>query len=120
VGANYQCVDEDTANTSDWVATNTDAQVDTYLLQNLDAAAVTVKAVIPHFHGWREGNPTPTKISRVLRKGGNNFESAAQVVPAVTLGMLAWEILETDPATGIPFTVDDINNNIELGIKSVV
>jgi hypothetical protein len=103
-GSNYACLDEAAPSMTDYVYTNTADEIDTYALGNLPAEAATVKAVIPHYWGHKEGAPAVTQIKRVLRKSSTNYEGGALAVPATTMGLIAAaaEILETDPAAAPP------------------
>jgi hypothetical protein len=119
VGSNWSCVDEYTPSATDYINSNTNGAVDVYTFENLNAQAVTIKAVIPMVGAWREGVPITTQISPVMRKGGTNYSIGAPYTPqAVAMALMHHDISEVDPTTNLPFTVDDINNNIEFGIKA--
>lgn len=119
VGANWSCVDDDTPDPADYISVNTNGAVDTYSMTNVKAEAVTIKAIAPMMSAWREGVPITEKIRPMMRKGGVNYEiSALKTPPSVAMGPVYFDIVEVDPTTNLPFTVTDLNSNIELGLKA--
>jgi len=117
-GSNYQCVDEFLPSASDYVTTDIPNVVDVYNLASIDGSAIVVSAIIPMYHIHYDGDPQTKYYQRVLRAGTTNYTSASRLAPASTMTLDSWEVLETNPATGAPFTVSEINN-LQLGLKAV-
>lgn len=113
-GANYTNVDETTPNDdTDYVASSTVAQRDSYTYSNMLGAAATILAValVPRI---RKDDAVARTVKRFVRAGGVDYDGAAVAVPA-TYGYLQ-EILAVNPATGLAWTPAEVNA-IEAGIK---
>jgi hypothetical protein len=114
-GANYAAVDEALANTTDYVTSAADDQVDTYAFGNLAETSGSVKAVQLVAHAQK--TDTGAKhLALVDRTNSTDHASADQ--PLSTSWKFTRQILETDAGNGgVAWTVANVNA-AEFGVKS--
>lgn len=115
-GSNYQCVDETPYSDADYVSTNTIDEIDTYTLGDLTGAIGGVNCIQVQTRIAKEGTPTPTKVSAVVRTGSTNYAGTAQT-PDILFGTVT-EIWGQNPNTSTAWTESDING-LEAGVKAV-
>ena len=116
-GANWDCVDEIPASDSDYVATDTPGNVDLYTLTDLPGETVTVKSVQLSARCYKESGATPQNLQMSVRSNGSNYFSGNKPIPD-TVGVNVIHLFETNPDTGIPWTVGQ-GNALEAGMKAV-
>jgi hypothetical protein len=114
-GSNYACVDEIPASDTDYVATNSVDQLDTYAVGDLGAAVDTVKCVQVQARCVKEGAPTPTNLKLATRISGTDYLSANKAVGTTAAALC--NLWETSPATSAAWTLDEVNG-CEIGFKS--
>jgi len=112
---NWQSVDEATYNQDvDYVADNTIGHVDTYAYADLPAAANVVLGVVAQPVA-RKDDAGMRQIQAVVRQGGTDAYSAG--VQNLTANYIAGQlVMETNPVTGLPWTVSDVNAD-EFGVR---
>ena len=100
-----------------FVKSATGGQVETYNQADIDGglALLDVKAVAVPLR-CRKGATGPSNIQAVARVGGTNYPTA-NLSPDVAWA-LREGIFETNPATGLPWTVAEVNA-AEFGVKSI-
>lgn len=115
----YADVDEAIADDADFISSGTPNQVQLMGMSNLSIAAqnMEVRAVAVSGRA-RRGTTGPQNLQTGIRTGGvNTFSSNLPgIVPF--LAPLATVIWEANPATGLPFTISEVQG-IEIGFKSV-
>jgi hypothetical protein len=105
--------------TTKYVKTNVAGKKDSYKFDSLPEKARKIVAIWPVCVGHRDTSNTPTKLRQFIRYNNQDYIFGQNMnIPLEFMGLLKTEILETNPATGENFTVDDINN-IEIGIESI-
>jgi hypothetical protein len=112
---NYQSVNEATPNVDvTYVADNTVGHVDTYAYADLPTTASVVRGVAAQYVA-RKDDAGLRQIQAVVRQSGTDAYS-----PSVfNLGasyQSAQLIMETNPVTGLPWTVSDVNGD-EFGFR---
>lgn len=112
-GSNWSNVDETPRNTSDYNGSATDNLYDTYQMGNLATLTGTVYA-INIFAYTAKSDAGAAGGAIMLRSGGTDYEKTD-----VALGTgFAYqnEIIETDPATSVQWTITNVNA-MEAGFK---
>ena len=115
-GANYTCVDEVPAVTTDYVYSNTNNHVDTYTAGALTGTIGTIKSVSVNAYAIKEGSATPQNLQLVTRPGSTDRVSASVAIPtsyAVLQGI--WEV---NPDTSAAWAESEVNAT-EIGVKVV-
>lgn len=122
VSPNWDCVNE-AATQSTWAPNlegdynhiNAVDQKDLFAAEDLPAEATGVKCVALRTRAFKNGAPTPTNITPLVKTGGSEYSGdnvAAAGIPAH--GNKIWEI---NPNTSSPWTPSEINA-LEIGYKS--
>lgn len=113
-------VDEAVVNDADMISSNTAAQVDTFAMSNLSAtAALLIPVAVKVGMRARNSAVVPQNLQAALRVAGTDYFGSN--IPGLTtsfqnLGFgTVWNL---SPATGLPFTVSEINA-AEGGAKSI-
>jgi hypothetical protein len=114
-GANWECVDEKIPSPTDYNHINSAAQVDSFAVEALPAAAVAVKSVNVHVFPVKEGTPTPTQVAPLLRTGSTDYEGSGGVAGIYMKDIKT--IWEENPNTTDPWAVSEVNA-MEMGYKS--
>jgi hypothetical protein len=114
-GANWNCIDETPASSSDYVTVNANDKIDLYTLANLVGNISSVVCVQVQASAKYEGSPTPTKLALVARSGGTNYTSSdITMTTALTEYVNLWTQNPDGPAAW-----DETNvNALAIGIKS--
>lgn len=117
-GANYTKVNEVPPNDADttYVSTLTPGTRDTYAHGALSPAAALIKGVQPIVVA-RKDDAGSRVVSAVYRQGGVNYDVGANLNLAVGYTTFA-SIQELNPATGVAFTLAEINAN-EIGLDLI-
>ena len=115
-GANWQNVEEIPYSETDYNETGVSAKVDTFTHAALSGSPAAVKCVQVQARAKLIGNPTPTNLQLVVNSGGTAYFSGSKALALASKGVSA--LWATDPATGQPWTVADVNA-AEIGYKSV-
>jgi len=116
-GDNWQCVDEAPPSDADYVATDIIDTADLYTLSDLPGDALSVKSVQLSTRAFKEVGSTPQNIQMAVRSNGSNYFSADKQVPD-TVGVNVTHLFETNPDTGVAWTVGQVNA-LEGGMKAV-
>lgn len=118
-GSNYQNVDESTPNSdTDYNASNTLNDIDTFTMGDLVTTAGEIMGVQHNLHAKKidAGSRSIKPIARIASSDylaandhslGNSYAVHRQIV-------------ELNPATGLDWTIADINTNAEFGYKLTV
>lgn len=113
-GSNWQNVDEATYDSdTTYNASSTAGHKDTFAMANLSTVAGTVKGV-QVVNVWRKDDAGTRTAKSVVRVGSTDYEGAE-----VALGSsysVGREVIELNPATGLPWTIADVNA-LEAGYK---
>jgi hypothetical protein len=116
-GSNYENVDESPANTTDYVTSTADNQIDSYQFADLSVSAATIHVVV--VNAFAQKTDTGAKSLAIFCKASDGNETAG---PDQTLGT-SWLVyqraLAQEPAAGgdRPWTVARVNG-CEFGVKS--
>jgi hypothetical protein len=113
-GSNFQTVDESTKDTSDYNATSTVGNKDTFAMEDVVVPSV-IKGVAPVILAEKMDGGLAT-INAVIRHSGVDYDQSAIGVPFGSPGYVQPNILENNPGTAAPFSHTDWNA-IELGYK---
>jgi len=116
-GANWDCIDEIPYSDTDYVSTNVTGKTDLYEATDLVGSIHSVKCVQVAARSIKEGSPTPQNLQLACRSGGANYFGENVPVPAVNPKPLT-KLWETNPATGQPWTKDEVNS-VQIGMKAV-
>ena len=116
-GANWDCVEEIPYSDTDYVSTNVTGKTDLYEVTDLVGSIHSVKCVQVAARSIKEGSPTPQNLQLACRSGGANYFGENVPVPAVNPKPLT-KLWETNPATGQPWTKDEVNS-VQIGMKAV-
>lgn len=119
---NWECVNE-SATTPSWAANlendynevNSVDQKDLFATQDLPAEATGVKCVSLRTRVFKNGAPTPTNITPLIKTGGTEYSGdnlAGAAIP--NHGNKIWD---TNPNTTNPWTPTEVND-LEIGYKS--
>jgi hypothetical protein len=115
-GSNYQCVDEATANTSDYLSIGVGTRYQTFGFQNLVGNVSAVQNVMLIYYAKQyDGNHT-TMEPMVRINTSNYFGSVFNLTPTYNYTYYSWS---TNPKTGLAWTVSDVNA-LEAGMRSSV
>lgn len=110
----YADIDETQANGSDVIFTSNAAQIASFDVNSLPQGAFAVRAVKVTAAGTH-GESGPTQVQLGLRVDGTNTFAPAQALDT------GWTrvntIFETNPVTGAPFTMDEVNA-MEIAVQS--
>lgn len=113
-GSNWQNVDEATPNDdSDYNASGTPGDIDTFALGNLATLAGSVLGVQIN-NRWRKDDAGSRSMRRVIRTGGSDFEGAD--VSLSDSYSSSRDLLELNPDTAAGWTIADVNA-LEAGYK---
>ena len=99
---------------ADYVATDTPGAIDTYHLTDLITSSVGIHGV-QHLFYAREADAAGRILRPVVRQGGANHFGDGQAL--TTTEAYARAISETNPATGLAWTEDDVNAHAEFGME---
>jgi len=118
VGANHWSLIDEAGGAfdTDFVKTTIAGSIDTYQYTNLPSNAIAVYGLM---HGVRAAKlDAGTRTLRLVqRQNSIDYERSASDVN-LTNSFNNYTFIETiNPATGLPWTVDDINTNAEFGFK---
>jgi hypothetical protein len=119
---NWGCVDEAATEPvwapnleGDYNSVNTADQKDLFAAQDLPAEATGVKCVALRTRAFKNGAPTPTNITPLVKTGGTEYSGTNVLAEAMPVhGVKIWE---TNPNTTNPWTPTEVNN-LEFGYKS--
>lgn len=114
-GDNFECVDEVPLSDADYVGVNAVDQVDLYTHGILPGTAYQVKSVQFTVRGVKEGAATPQNLRPVAKVAGTVYPGTS--FPLTTAFKDSVVMMELNPATGLPWTVDDVNN-AQFGFES--
>ncbi len=114
-GNNWDCVEEVPASDANYVYTNANDILDTYVMGDLVGGVSEVKCVQVQARTVRQGASTPTNLKLAVRSGGTDYVSGDKAVPASYKSL--FNIWETDPATSAAWIVSGVNS-AEIGTKS--
>lgn len=114
-GANYQTVDELPVSDADYNSVNTVDQTDLFTHGALPGVASVVKAVQVQFRSVKEGASTPQNIQSALKIGATVYNGTSKGLTFSFADNI--QMQELSPATGIAWTVDEVNN-AQFGYKS--
>ena len=113
-GSNYQCVDEATVNTSDYLSIGVNTRYQTFGFQNLVGNASAVQNVTLYYYA-KLFNASQTKMVPMVRVNTSNyFGSTITLTANYTLYSYTWS---ANPKTGLSWTVSDVNA-LEAGMRS--
>lgn len=112
---NYTYVDDLPFSSADYTGTPTAAAGDTYALSDLPIGTTSVKGVMVVLSAAKSDTGGKS-IKRRVRSGGTTY--AGNSVALGTSYVSITEILETDPATGLPWTSAAVNA-LEAGYEAV-
>jgi hypothetical protein len=115
-GNNYACVDERPASAADFVATNTDDLLDTYLASDLAGVIANVKSLQVQAQCIQEGAPTPLNLKLAIRSGGVDYVGGNNAVPTTTAKSV-YKLWENNPLDSSVWLDTEINA-LEIGMKS--
>jgi hypothetical protein len=116
-GSNYENVDESPANTTDYVTSTGDNQIDSYQFADLSVSAATIHAVI--VNAFAQKTDTGAKSLAIFCKASDGNETAGPDQVLGTSWLVYQRVLEQEPAAGgdRPWTVARVNG-CEFGVKS--
>ncbi|HEX2594757.1 MAG TPA: hypothetical protein VHL34_24855 [Rhizomicrobium sp.] len=113
-GANWQCVDEVPPNgDTDYNATSTAGNLDLYTYQDITNDPVLVQVC----NYVRKTGAEGASMAVTLRQGSTNYTGPTQAISSTSYGYV-FQPYDTNPATGLPFTISEINNG-QCGPKKV-
>lgn len=114
-GANYTNVDDQAPTTTDLVQSTATGQYDTYNLADYAPTNATVYGATLHAFA-QKSDVGLTSLAPMVRVGATDYEGASQ---ALSFGGYRYysQLYETNPATGAPWTVAEINT-AEFGVRS--
>lgn len=113
-GANYTDVDEAIANTTDYVTSSADNQIDTYAFGDLSESAGTIKAVQVSAYAQKT-DVGSRSIALIDRTNGTNHVGSDHALS--TSYAIISDVLETDSGNGgVAWTIASVNG-AEFGIK---
>ena len=110
----WPLIDEVPPDMADYVATDTPGAIDTYHLTDLITSSVGIHGV-QHLFYAREADAAGRILRPVVRQGGANHFGDGQAL--TTTEAYARAISETNPATGLAWTEDDVNAHAEFGME---
>jgi len=113
-GSNFQTVDEASKDTSDYNATSTVGNKDTFALENVTTPSV-IKCVAPIMLADKQDAGAAT-INAVIRHSGTDYDQSAASPPFGSITYLQPDFLETNPGTAAAWVDTDVNA-MELGYK---
>lgn len=111
---NYECVDETTPSTTDYVSKDTADSIDTYTKAALTSTAGTIKGVAANMY-VQKSNAGVKQIAGIARLSGSDLAGSGIAVPS------SWAYLQQfleNPDSG-DWTISDINS-AEFGVKVIV
>jgi hypothetical protein len=116
-GSNYETVDESPANTTDYVTSTADNQIDSYQFADLSVSAATIHAVI--VNAFAQKTDTGAKSLAIFCKASDGNETAGPDQVLGTSWLVYQRVLAQEPAAGgdRPWTVARVNG-CEFGVKS--
>jgi len=112
---NWQSVNETVPDTTSTVASNTAGVYDTYQYPDLATTTNRVVAVAQSFVWQKDDAGVRTATARV-RSGATEADFATPVIPLTGSYTVLQQIQETNPVTGLAWTVSDVNA-AEIGPK---
>ncbi len=116
-GSNYQNVDERAVNNdTDYNASGTLNQIDSFAID--DVPTILPAPSVVQLNPWAKEDAAGTRsIAPLWRIGGADYVGSNDAL--TTAYQAFWQVYETNPATGLPWTVADINA-AEAGYKLTV
>jgi hypothetical protein len=114
-GANYACMNETPPSLSTYVSGNADGLLDTYALPDVANDGRVIQTIRVDNFPMKVGAPAVNNLKCAIRTGGANYVSPAIAVPTAAMALLS-SYWDTNPATGLPWTVADINA-LEAGVQ---
>jgi len=120
---NWDCANEVAAVNPTWApdletdynSVNVVDQKDLFVPTALPAEATGVKCVALRTRAFKNGTPTPTNITPLIKTGGTEY--AGDNVAGAAIPNHGNKIWETNPNTANPWTPTEVNN-LEIGYKS--
>lgn len=112
---NFQLVDDNGNDDTDYVASATAAETDTYGCNDLGAASGTVIGVEQTLIAKKDDVAT-REIAGVLRTGGTDHTQTTRVMSGSY--QVFHERVDTNPDTSLPWTIANING-LEIGVKVI-
>lgn len=114
--SNWDCVNDTTPNDdTDYVASATVGQEDTYALQDMTATVGTVVGVQYGLRA-RKDDAAVRQIAPVRRHAGTDY--VGSTVTLTNSYANYYQLDETNPGTSAPYTISDINN-LEAGVRII-
>src|SRR3989344_2820142 len=113
-GKEWQCVDESTPGTVDYLYTNTKNKIETFNFSGSGLASCVINSIRLVFYAKRYSS-TRYSVNPVLRING-----IVNAGTSIALGSgynYYSATFSTNPATGLPWTIEEVDN-LEAGIKS--
>lgn len=114
-GANYACTNENPPSMATYVSGNADGLIDTYALADIPDDGRVIQTIRVDNFAIKAGAPAINNLKCAIRTGGANYVSPAIAVPTTSMALLCQKF-ETNPATGLPWTIADINA-LEAGVQ---
>ena len=116
-GANWETVDEAQANTTDYVTSTVDNQIDSYAFGDLSGSPATVHAVIVNV--FAQKTDAANKSIAIFCKASDGNESTGPDLALSTGWMVYQRVLPQEPASGgdRAWTAARVNGS-EFGVKS--
>jgi len=112
---NYQQVDELPASSTDYNASATSGQRDTYSFSDLPGGVSNIYALQTTMYAAKS-DATAASAKSVVRTGGTNYYGATQTLTTSFVNYT--DIFETNPNTTLAWTVSDVNG-VESGMEVV-
>lgn len=116
-GANWECVDEQPVNTTDYVESSTVGHKDTYAFGDIAHAPPSIFAVVVTAFGIKS-DAGARSLKTVVRSGGTDYADAAGTTLEEGSYKRAVSVRETDPNTAAAWTVSGVNA-AEFGFENV-
>ncbi len=114
-GSNYACVDEVPPSTTDYVASSTQDQYDTYALENVPSPYNAVNLVQPIAYAALVAAGTGA-LKLVLRSGGTDYDDSSDKSLGTTYQFIRGDLRYVDPADSNSWTTTKVNA-LEAGPK---
>jgi hypothetical protein len=112
-GANWECVDEASPNTTDYVSSSTAGHIDTYAFADMIGNNPQIKGVVNNL--WALKTDSGTVFAKSKYRRNDTDYTGANLTPGTTYTALQ-HVYETDPATGDPWVKGDFND-AEFGVE---
>ena len=105
--SHFEVIDEIPPSGSDYLSTPSSNQVESFGLANLPAGALVVQAVKVLASARKDSDTAPTRLALGLNIGGVDYYGSDQDLATVSQGVA--NFMTISPATGLPFTVAEVN-----------